>query len=125
MFVCRLKTYTGFGEGSWLVALDLTEKAPWRWEFQLGQLWDEETRSDSTYFRAAIGKKVPTESDFEFISGYILLICIIQRLAKKNESPLSRRATLTYRASLQKTSKREIYFSAEGNSRGGADILRL
>ncbi len=55
-----------------------------------------------------------TESDFEFMSGYILLICIIQRLAKKNESLPSKRATLTYRASPQKTSKREIYFSAEG-----------
>jgi hypothetical protein len=67
--------------------------------------------SDSAYFRAAIRKKVPTESDFEFMSGYILLICIIQRLAKMNGSPPSRRATLTYRASPQKTSKREIYTS--------------
>ncbi len=67
------------------------------------------------YFRAAIGKKkkVTTESDLEFMSSYSLLICIIQRFAKKNGSPPTRRVTLIYRASPQKTSEREIYFMAE------------
>jgi hypothetical protein len=61
----------------------------------------------------SVKKKVTTESDLEFMSSYSLLICIIQRFAKKNWSPSSRRVTLTYRASPQKTSGREIYFMAE------------
>jgi hypothetical protein len=40
----------------------------------------------------------------------------------KNGSPPTRRVTLTYRASPQKTSEREIYFMAEENMVVGSDL---